>query len=324
MVSAASLKKSVQWVILFTLVYAMIANWGLMREKTSSLVQGLSNLRQTGLGSPLGTVQGDAVLLMDEKTGKILYGKNPHTRMYPASTTKILTALIALEKGNPDKIVTVGDEAGLGNSDESTAGLYEGEQLTLRDLLSALLLPSGNDAARTIARHISSIELGREVSSEEANEYFSGLMNKRAKALGANESHFVNPHGLHDPGHYTTAYDMAVIAKEARKNKLFKQIVNESERTLVRDEQSQSFVNRNKLIQKQDENYYAGATGIKTGFTEKAGYCLVASASRQTTSLIAVVLHSTKTTVWLDARTLLDYGFTLNKTDPVPRPEKAM
>lgn len=322
MLNAAMMKKSVQLVILILMAYAILTNWELMRQKTSNLVHGLSNLRLNSGGSSLGTLQGEAALLMDEKTGEILYSKNPHMKLYPASTTKILTALIALEKGDPDAIVTVGDEAQLRTPDESSAGLYEGQQLSLRDLLSALMLPSGNDAARTIARYISSQELGRAVSAEEGISCFADLMNDKAKELGARESHFVNPHGLHDPDHYTTAYDLAIIAKEARKNKLFKQIVSETERSVTAGQETQTFVNRNKLLQNTDENYYDGATGIKTGFTEKAGYCLVASASRQSANLIAVVLHSTSTGVWYDARTLLNYGFAIDKAIPGSPAEK--
>ncbi|UQZ86688.1 D-alanyl-D-alanine carboxypeptidase DacB precursor [Paenibacillus konkukensis] len=264
-----------------------------------------------GAGDALGAkeIQGEAGLLMDEKTGKILFDKNENRRLYPASTTKIVTALVALEKAEPNERVTVGDEVDLRTADESTAGLKKGQKLSLRDLLSAMLLPSGNDAARTVARYIASKETGRSLSAEESIRYFASLMNDKAAQLGAVSSHFVNPHGLHDPQHYTTARDLAVIARAAMGVPEFRSIVSEAEHTVSSSSARLVLANRNKLLQAGSDYYMRGANGIKTGFTDEAGYCLVASASRGGRELIAVVLKSTESDVWLDSQKLLEYGF---------------
>ncbi|MFC5648928.1 D-alanyl-D-alanine carboxypeptidase family protein [Paenibacillus solisilvae] len=310
LLSIAGLRKSFISIMVLLVSYAAISNWSTLQEITSDGVQALAAITtEHNEGIAVQDVQGEAALVMDEKTGRILFSKNIHEKLYPASTTKMLTALIALEKGNPNDRVTVGDEVRMRTSDESSAGLYEGEQLTLKDLLAALLLPSGNDAARTIARYVMSQETGKTLPAEQAIDEFAKLMNKRAGALGAKESHFVNPHGLHDPNHYSTAYDLALIAKEARKNKLFRTLVSETEYQIHAGSGAQTLVNRNKLLQQDSGFYYKRASGIKTGFTSEAGYCVVASASSNAKQLIAVVLQSTSTGVWSDAESLLQLGF---------------
>ncbi|MFD3261051.1 D-alanyl-D-alanine carboxypeptidase family protein [Paenibacillus lentus] len=263
-----------------------------------------------GVKTPeLSGVEGKAVLVMDQATGKVIYGDNDKQKMYPASTTKILTALIVLEKGEPGEMVTIGQEARLRTADESTAGLAEGDRLSVKDLVAAMMLPSGNDAARTAAVYIAEKETGQKLDPEEAIAYFAGLMNQRAKELGAKKSHFVNPHGLHDPDHYTTTRDMAAIAKAAMSNEIFKDIVSEAIYYSQNAEEPAEFHNRNRLIQSDNEWYFQGANGIKTGYTEKAGYCLVGSAVRNDRELITVVLHSTELGVWSDSIKLLNYGF---------------
>lgn len=264
-----------------------------------------------GVRTPeLAGVEGQAVLIMDRDSGELLYSDNGKKKMYPASTTKILTALILLERSSPDDTVTVGDEVLLRTSDESSAGLVQGERLTVRDLTAAMMLPSGNDAARTAAVYVAELETGTQQSPEQAMSYFAELMNEKAKKLGAVKSHFVNPHGLHDPDHYSTAYDMALIAREAMKLEEFNEIVGESEYAAAAQGQGEHlFQNRNKLLNSSGEWFFQGANGIKTGYTEKAGYCLVGSATREERELITVVLHSTEQGVWSDTVKLLDYGF---------------
>lgn len=264
-----------------------------------------------GVRTPeLAGVEGQAVLIMDRDSGELLYSDNGKKKMYPASTTKILTALILLERSSPDDTVTVGDEVLLRTSDESSAGLVQGERLTVRDLTAAMMLPSGNDAARTAAVYVAELETGTQQSPEQAMSYFAELMNEKAKKLGAVKSHFVNPHGLHDPDHYSTAYDMALIAREAMKLEEFNEIVGESEYAAAAQGQGEHlFQNRNKLLNSRGEWFFQGANGIKTGYTEKAGYCLVGSATREERELITVVLHSTEQGVWSDTVKLLDYGF---------------
>ncbi len=264
-----------------------------------------------GVRTPeLAGVEGQAILIMDRNSGKLLYSDHAKKKMYPASTTKILTALILLEKSSPDDQVTVGDEVQLRTSDESSAGLVQGERLTVRDLTAAMMLPSGNDAARTAAVYVAGLETGKRQSPEQAIAYFAELMNEKAKELGAGKSHFVNPHGLHNPDHYSTAYDMALIAREAMKLKEFNEIVGETEYAAdAKGQEDHLFQNRNKLLSSSGEWYFQGANGVKTGYTEKAGYCLVGSAVREERELITVVLHSTEQGVWSDTIKLLDYGF---------------
>lgn len=253
-----------------------------------------------------------AAIVVDAGDGKPLYEFNSREKMYPASTTKIMTAFIALENGSLEEIVRVGAEIRGVAADESNAGLREGDVMTLRDLLSALMLPSGNDAARTIARYISERVYG---SADDWNERFAELMNEKAERLGAVGTHFANPHGMHDPEHYSTAADLALIALEAMKLPAFREIVA-APYVDAGSEAAAVYVNRNKLLDRDGDLFYRGANGIKTGFTSAAGYCLVASAERGGRELIAVVLQSTEDAVWSDARSLLEFGF--QKEEPAP------
>ncbi|MDU5140833.1 MAG: D-alanyl-D-alanine carboxypeptidase family protein [Paenibacillus dendritiformis] len=257
----------------------------------------------------------EAAIVIDQDTGKVLFFKNDQERKAPASTTKMMTALLGLERKQGNETVEVGREVLLKEPGESTAGLQPGQQITWYQLIEALMLPSGNDAARTIA-----VQIGREASGDpemsvdEAMEVFVGLMNERAGELGLRNTHFSNPHGLNDPDHYSSAYDLALIAQEAMKNKQFAAIVRTTYAEVTpalagAQGEVSGLVNRNQLLQKGSEYYYEGATGIKTGFTDEAGYCLVSSAVRDGRHLIAVVLHSTSDKVWKDSHKLLDFGF---------------
>jgi len=249
-------------------------------------------------GSTAPCPAGEAVVLMDARNGQVLYQKNMHRRMYPASTTKILTAALALEKGDLDEVVAVPEEAARAGG--SAIGLQAGEHLSLRDLLYALLLASANDAAVTVADHLAG-----------SVESFAVLMNQEAKSLGALESHFTNPHGLPDPAHYTTAYDLALIARHAMQNPAFREIVKTRLKVISRPEADRSkgppqehLWNHNRLLER-----YRDATGVKTGYTVEAGQCLVAAAQREGRELIAVVLNSQGEAVYEDAKQVLDYGF---------------
>ena len=235
---------------------------------------------------------GEAAVLMDVHNGQALYGKNMHKQMYPASTTKILTAILALEKGRLYKLVAIPGEAC--RVDGTALGLRVGERLTLRDLLYALLMASANDVSVAIADHIAG-----------SVENFAGLMNEKAKSLGATDSHFTNPHGLPDPDHYSGAYDLALIARYAMQNTTFREIVKTRFKVISRPGFPQEQLwNHNRLLER-----YQGATGIKTGYTVAAGQCLVASAQRNGRELIAVVLNSQGEAIYEDAGKLLDYGF---------------
>jgi len=307
--------KRTKWIIgllVFTLILVAVEKQSLeqVREKGAALVGRVEEKIRSLRHSDIPGLEGDAVLVMDRNTGEVIYSEQVKKKMYPASTTKILTALILLEKSRPDAPVTVGNEVYLLAADESSAGLVPGETLTVKELVAAMLLPSGNDAARTAADYVARLVTGKELGPEETNALFAELMNKRANEMGAKRSHFVNPHGMHDPKHYTTAYDMALIAREAMDNAEFRAIVSETRYVAGSDERHvRQFDNRNKLLNPGENWYFQGANGIKTGYTEKAGYCLVGSAVQDGKELITVVLHSSEQGVWADTVKLLEYGF---------------
>jgi D-alanyl-D-alanine carboxypeptidase (penicillin-binding protein 5/6) len=253
------------------------------------------------------SIKGEAAILVDIDSGKVLYAKNDNRRLFPASTTKILTALLAIEYGNLKDQITVGKEVNLRIPEESTAFLYEGQVLSLRELLVGLMLPSGNDAARTIAIYTAKKQMGNPHASEgKALSYFVYMMNEKAKEMGAVDSHFMNPHGLHHRNHYSTAHDLEIIARAAMKNPHFKEVVGSK----IYSDEVITVQNKNKLLDSNSPFYFEGANGIKTGFTDEAGYCLVSSAERDGKKLIAVVLKSTKENVWNDSINLLAKGFT--------------
>lgn len=237
-------------------------------------------------------VSADAFLIMDVTTGTTLYEKNACRLMAPASTTKILTAILALEHGNLQDIVTVSLHAAYTTG--SSVHLTPGEKLSLDDLLVGLLLRSGNDSAVAIAEHIAGSE-----------QKFADLCNLRAKELGAQNTTFHNPHGLPAPGHRTTAYDLALLTRHALLTlPRFAEIVSAREDTIDWDGRpyDRQLRNTNKLLW-----MFAGADGVKTGTTKEAGQCLVSSATRDGQQIIAVVLHSSNR--WSDSARLLQYGF---------------
>jgi len=299
------LKSTVKMVLA---ILALAAAFAAARtERLDETVAGFVDAAKEAVASDKSAVaiEGEAAIVLDADSGKVLFAKAGDARMYPASTTKMMTALLALELGDLEELVAVGEEARPTTSDESVAGLTVGTTMTLRDLLSGLMLPSGNDAARVIAKHIAEKSEGGPV--EDWNAAFAALMNAKAKKLGARDTHFANPHGLHDPEHYSTAYDLALIAREAMRNPAFREIVASS--AYVTEAGDASFGNRNKLLDEGGEEYFRGANGVKTGYTSAAGYCLVASAEREGRELISVVLRSTEEALYSDTRRLLMYGF---------------
>ncbi len=264
-----------------SMVFAAPASAGTVTRSVASL-------------APQPTVSAGSAILMNAKTGDVLWRRNSSIRRPMASTTKIMTALVAIEHGNLDDVVTVNADA-LGPGSQGGIGLATNEHMTLRDLLYALLLPSANDAAVAIADHI-----GGSVDG------FVAMMNKKAVEIGAYRTHFDNPHGLDSPTHYTTAYDLALIARYAMKNPTFAQIVSTRSWAL---RGSQVVTTHNKLLYS-----YSGATGVKTGFTNGAASCLVSSATRDDVSLITVVLgESFRPNMFTESAALLDYGFSLYK-----------
>lgn len=249
-----------------------------------------------------------AGILVEESTGKVLYEKNSHEKMYPASTTKILTALLVLEKGNLSDTVTVSKEAV-----NSLSGGYVtpyisiGEELTVEQLLNVLLVPSGNVAGNVLAEYISG-----------SVDEFVDLMNSRAKEIGCTNTHFTNPYGMHDENHYSTAYDLYLIAKEAMKYEDFRTIVAKPTYTLAPtnrySKDDRLLYSTNDLIKPSSSNYYEYALGIKTGFTTPAKACLVAAAQKDNMTLYAVILGADESSSgtsyrYIDSKKLFEYGF---------------
>lgn len=252
-------------------------------------------------------IVGQGAVLIEKDSQELIFQKNMDQKMYPASTTKIMTALIALEYAELEDMVTVGNEIDEIPWYSNSANLVAGDQISIHHLLYGLLLPSGNDAANTIASHISkSISANPDLSLQEIHSIFADLMNQKLKELGLNNTNFTNPHGFHHEDQYTTAWDMAIIAKEAMKNQVFREIVSSQEASYYRDE---IWENTNHLILEENDNYYPYTIGIKTGKTAAAGKCLVSAATKDNLDLIAVVLNSTDEDVWKDSISLLSYGF---------------
>ena len=253
-------------------------------------------------------VQAKAAIVMEASTGSVLFAKNPHLKVYPASTTKILTALLAVEIGNLDDRITVGNELNLVSPGSSLAQLKKGESFSLRELVYALMLPSGNDAAYTIAVYLARLQSGcPDLSVQDAINMFAEIMNDRAQQLGATNTHFLVPDGYHDDNHYTTAYDLALMAREAIKHPFLSAVVATVK--YKANNQTSFWRNNNQLICPNSEYHYAEATGLKTGFTSHAGFCLVSSARRQGIDLITVTMDVPPEGRWAETHALLDYGF---------------
>lgn len=232
-----------------------------------------------------------AAIVIEESTGRILYASNENERLPMASTTKIMTALVALENSELDEVVTASENA-FGVPGTSIY-LEKGESLTLEQMLYGLMLASGNDAAVAIAEHV-----GGSVDG------FCAMMNARAAALGCLDTHFVTPHGLPSDNHYTTAKDLVWIAREALKIPIFRKIVSTQRATLPWANHTYDRVlnNKNKLL-----STYPGAIGVKTGYTKAAGRCLVFAAERNDMTLIGVVLNCPD---WfVQSQALLDVAF---------------
>ncbi len=252
----------------------------------------------------------ESTMLFELNTQTVLYEKSIDKKIYPASVTKIMTAIIALELGNLDDKITVDDDTPH-EIYGSHIALVSGEILSLKDLLYALMLPSANDAASVIAKHYSG-----------NIESFVKLMNDKAKELGAKNTNFVNPHGLHDDNHYTTAADLAKITAYAMKNETFREIIKSPryEIPATNKKESRAIITTNNLILNTSPHYilvndiwisreYEGAAGVKNGYTPEAGNCLVSYAKRNGMELIAITLSGSNSDIYTDTHNLLNYGF---------------
>ena len=268
-------------------------------------VEPLPNTRPVPEGDLLPNVTATSAIVIEASTGHVIYARNPDGPMFPASTTKIMTLLLALERGGLDEIVTVSENAF--NAQGSTLWLDTGERIPLQDLLYGMIMVSANDASVAIAEHI---------DGSVAN--FAAHMTQRAKELGATNTNFTNPHGLPDDNHYTTARDLSLITLHGLQLPGFEQIVTTTEMSFgwIHDDESKLLRTENQLLWT-----YNGCNGVKTGYTQRAGRCVVCSAKRNGIQLISVVLDGLY--MWNDSIILLDYGFenvsteTLVKSDEV-------
>ena len=218
---------------------------------------------------------GESEIVIETLSNRVLYGKNAYDKMYMASTTKILTAITVIENADVNEVVTVTAETV--GVEGSSIYLEAGEKMTVKDLLYGLMLRSGNDCAETLAVYCSG-----------SIADFVSLMNDTAEKIGATSSNFVNPHGLHDDEHYTTAYDLALITCYALKNPIFREIVSAkyADVPFTTRNSKRRLINKNKMLSRLE-----GCTGVKTGYTKKAGRCLVTSCERQGMEVVCVVLN---------------------------------
>ena len=249
-----------------------------------------------------------SAILVDAYTGLTLYEKNSEEKMYPASTTKIVTAILAIESGKLEKneVLTASFQAV--NSidyDSSKINLSEGEKMSFEHLLYSLIIASANDAANVLAENIS-----------KSNKDFVDMMNKKVKEIGCTNTHFTNPHGLHDENHYTTAKDMAKITVYAMKLPFFAEAVKLAKYTIPptnKMDEERILTTTNQLINKNSKYYYKPAIGVKTGYTSNAGYCLVSAAESGSEKYISVVFGAepdpVETYSFVDSKKLLQHGF---------------
>ncbi|MCD7731146.1 MAG: D-alanyl-D-alanine carboxypeptidase [Oscillospiraceae bacterium] len=245
------------------------------------------------------SVSAKSAIVIDAQTGAVIYAKSENTHLPMASTTKIMTTLLLIESGDLDTEFVVDDEALL--TEGSSMYLRSGDMVTKRELCYGMMLPSGNDAANASALKL-------------AGDYegFAAMMNKRANSIGMMNTSFVTPSGLHDENHYSTAYDMSLLAREAMKNELFREICSTQSIRLSSENWSADkyLSNTNRLL-----NKYEYCIGIKTGFTDEAGRCLVSAAEKDGVTLIAVTLNAPDD--WNDHIKMYEYGFKAAQKQPI-------
>ena len=244
----------------------------------------------------------ETAVMIDASTGSVLFDKKCHQKMYPASITKIMTALLTIENCNLDDTVTFSQSAiDTLEPEAANIGAVVGEEISVKDCLYALMLQSANEVASALAEHVSG-----------SIEEFAKLMNKRAKQAGANDAHFANACGLFNKKHYVTAYDMAKIMQAALQYPVFREIINSSSYTLPTDNKRKeplTISQRHQMVQPWNSFHYDGIIGGKTGFVNESGTTLVTSAQRDGMTLITVVLNSPGTNSYVDTTALLDFGF---------------
>lgn len=250
-------------------------------------------------------ISSEGAVLMDADTGALLYSKNSETKYYPASITKLMTALLVAERTNLSDTVTFSKTATTNlEAGAVTLNMTEGDKLTVEQSLYGLMLRSANDVANGLAEHVSG-----SISS------FSQLMNAKAKELGCTNTNFVNPNGLNNSNHYTTPHDMALIARAAFQNNMVRKVCSTVRYQIPATKKAgaRTVTMGHKMINSADSRYYPGVVGGKTGYTSLAGNTLVTYAQKDGVRLIVVIMKS-KSTHYNDTKALLDYGFALKGT----------
>lgn len=263
-------------------------------------VKQMQNPRLVPPGDLLPNVTATSAIVMEVSTGHVIYSRNPDKKMFPASTTKMMTLIMALENSKPNEIVTVGKNAF--GVEGSTLFLETGDKIPLNELLFGMIMHSGNDAATAVAEHV------------DGNiKTFAEHMTRRAHELGATNTQFKNPHGLPDKDHFTTARDLALLAAHGFSLEGFEETVSAQEKTF------QWIHDPAKLLKSENQMLwlYRGGNGVKTGYTDAAGRCLVSAAKRDGVQLVAVVLDSYY--MWNDSIALLDYGFSNVSSEKIIR-----
>lgn len=249
----------------------------------------------------------EGVVILNAQTGEILYEKNKDNKYYPASPTKLMTALLTLENCNLDEKVTVNDT--VPNVDGSKIYLDTGEVLTVKELLYSLIMVSANDSALALAEHISG-----------SVDNFAKMMNDRAKKLGCKNTNFTNPHGLCEKEHKTTAYDLALIERELLKNPIYLEISKTESKTIPptnKFKEPRPLWNDNRLLHKTEEYYYSPCIAAKTGYTDEALHSFVASAKKGNETFIIAMLRDPVKTYFKDSKALFEWAFENFKTEKV-------
>lgn len=293
------MRRHIRW-IAFLLALATALLWGgaLAESPADYNIKVPQMLRE-------GHLYSDSAVLVDATSGDVLFAKNARTRMYPASTTKVMTLLLALESGIAmDTTIVIPQAAAQIPADSSLIPVFPGDMMTFRDLLYGFMLTSGNDGANAIAVLVSGNV-----------DAFVARMNKRAQELGCEDTHFANPHGYHDPDHYSTALDLARIASEGVKLDAFRRITSAPNYVMNiqrgNTAMEQRVINTNSLLKSDNTYYYPDCIGIKTGYHSMAGQCFVGAAERDGVRLVTVDLHSVGSTEkWVDTIRMFNYGFT--------------
>ena len=273
-------------------------------------------------GSP--TVNSEAAVLMDAKKGNVLYEKNSTKQMYPASTTKVMTAILTVEKCDLNADVTVSYWAVNAVPYSYSLGyITPGQVYTVEELLNITLIASANDASFVLAEYIANLDNPDYVfetsetsknAFDESIEKFATMMNDKAKEIGCTDTHFVNPNGIYNDNHYSTAYDLALIGKYAYENDIIKSICSKVTYNLPKNEFHPTYNTTNALLRSNHKYYYEYANGLKTGYTDAAGYCIIATASKNGIDLICVILKGEyladgTATRETDCINLFNYGF---------------